>query len=249
MKVLALIPARGGSKGIPRKNILPIAGKPVIAYSIAQARASKRVDRVVVSTDDAEIAEIAAAHGAEVPFRRPAEFARDDSPDIDVFLHALRHLRDHEGYRCDYVVHLRPPTVLRRTEDIDRAIDLLAADPEADSLRSVSPAALTPYKMWRGRGPYIEPVLSSPDGRELHSMPRQLLPQVFWQNGYVDVIRSRVILAGSMCGSRVMPFVVRHEVAELDYREDVEALERHLANADANLEPDDPGTAIERHAR
>ena len=104
MEVLALIPARGGSKGIPRKNLLSIGGKPAIAYSIEQAHASKRIDRVIVSTEDDEIASVAADWGAELPFRRPAEFAGDDSPDLDVFVHALTYLREHEGYHCE-----RPP--------------------------------------------------------------------------------------------------------------------------------------------
>jgi N-acylneuraminate cytidylyltransferase len=250
MEILALIPARGGSKGIPGKNILPIAGKPAIAYSIEHARTSKHIDRVIVSTDDEEIARIAEAHGAEVPFMRPAEFAQDDSPDIDVFMHALRHLREAESYSCDYVVHLRPPTVLRDVEDIDRAIECVLEHPKADSLRSVVAAELSPYKMWKRKGSYIEPLLSSADGTELHSLPRQGLPQVLWQNGYVDIIRSEVIFAGSMCGSKVLPFLVTREVPELDYVEDLEVLEAHLRKEGLEIDAKpvaSPSTV--RHAR
>src|SRR4249919_39335 len=111
--ILALIPARGGSKSIPRKNLLPIAGKPLIAYSIEHALMSQHVTRTVVSTDDPEIASVARACGAEVPFMRPAEFAQDLSTDLEVFRHALTWLREHERYECGLVVHLRPTGPVR----------------------------------------------------------------------------------------------------------------------------------------
>src|SRR3954469_2165589 len=134
-EVLALIPARGGSKGIPRKNVIDIAGKPLIAWSIEHALAAARVTRVVVSTDDEEIASVAAAWGADVPFLRPAEFAQDLSPDIDVFRHALEFLA-RESYTPEMVVHLRPTGPVRRVDDIDAAIGLLASDPDADAVRA-----------------------------------------------------------------------------------------------------------------
>ena len=118
-EVLALIPARGGSKGIPRKNLMPLAGRPLIAYSIEQATSARHITRVIVSTDDEEIARVARDHGAEVPFMRPPEFALDLSPDIDVFRHALTWLRDNESYVPELVVHLRPTGPVRRIELID----------------------------------------------------------------------------------------------------------------------------------
>jgi len=137
-RVLALIPARGGSKGIPGKNIMTIGGKPLIAHTILQAQASQRINRVIVSTDDEQIAAVSREWGAELPFIRPAEFAQDLSPDIDVFRHALNWLREHEGYVPDLVVHLRPTGPVRRIVLIDQAIGELAAHPEADALRSVA---------------------------------------------------------------------------------------------------------------
>lgn len=246
-EVLALIPARGGSKGIPRKNLLEVAGKPAIAYSIGHAQASRYVDRVVVSTDDDEIAAVARSYGADVPFLRPAELAGDLSPDVDTFVHALRTLSQAEGYRCDYVVHLRPPTVLRAVEDIDEAIELICADPDADSLRSVSPAELSPYKMWRSEGKYLDPLLADSRWPQPHSMPRQLLPQVYWQNGYVDVVRSDVILAGSMTGKNVLPYLVDKGVREIDEPEDVERLEAFIRAHGTSPPPRDPD-ARRRHA-
>lgn len=122
MATLGLIPARGGSKGIPRKNVLPIAGRPLIAWTIAAARAASAIDRVVVTTDDAEIAAVAAEHGAEVPFLRPAELARDETPGIDPVLHALDMLPG-----VDTLVLLQPTSPLRTADDIDAAAALSAA--------------------------------------------------------------------------------------------------------------------------
>ena len=236
-EVLALIPARGGSKSIPRKNLLPLAGKPLIAYSIEQARSSRFVVRTVVSTDDGEIAAMARRYGGEVPFMRPAEYAQDTSPDIDVFRHALQWLAEHEGYRPELVVHLRPTGPVRRVEVIDRAIGLMLEHPEADALRSVSVPVQTPYKMWRIEGHYLRPLLEVKGQTEPYCMPRQSLPEVWWQNGYVDIIRPRTILElGLMCGHTILPFVVDEPMLEIDYVENLPAVEEALARL-ARAEP------------
>lgn len=242
-EVLALIPARGGSKGIPRKNVIPLAGRPVIAWSIGHAQESRHVTRVVVSTDDDEIAEVARAWGAEVPFRRPAEYAGDLAPDIDVMRHALAYLDDHEGYRPDLVVHLRPTGPVRRVADVDAAIERLAARPDADALRSVSLAHQTPYKMWRlGDDDTMTPVLELPGVRDCQSRPRQLLPPVYWQNGYVDVFRPRAVLAqDSMWGETVLAFVVESRLFDLDYPEDVPPVEDALRRLQAGDDVFGPG--------
>jgi N-acylneuraminate cytidylyltransferase len=230
VQILALIPARGGSKGVPRKNIMMIAGKPLIAYSILQAHASQRINRVIVSTDNEEIAEVARQWGAETPFMRPAEYAQDLSPDIDVFRHALTWLAENEGYRPDMVVHLRPPGPVRRVELIDQAIDLLAAHLEADALRSVRLALETPYKMWHITADgYLQPVLRIEGVPDCQSLPRQQLPPVYWQSGYVDVIRPRAILEkNSMWGDCAIPFIVDEPLYELDYPENIPAIEEAL---------------------
>ena len=229
--VLALIPARGGSKGIPRKNVMEIGGKPLVAWSILHARESSRITRIVVSTDDAEIASIAEHWGAEVPFLRPPEYSEDASPDIDAFRHALEYLAGHEAYRPDLVVHLRPTGPVRRIADIDAAIDLLTRHPEADAVRSVSLARQTPYKMWElCDDGTMQPVLRLPDLPDCQSRPRQALPLVYAQNGYVDVLRPRAVLEkNSMWGNHVLPFVMDTTLVDLDYPEDVEPVERALA--------------------
>lgn len=228
--ILALIPARGGSKGIPRKNVIWIGGRPLIAHSIEQARQSLHITRVVVSTDDDVIADISRSFGAEVPFIRPAEMAEDFSPDIDVFRHAICWLRDHEGYCPELVVHLRPTGPVRRVQLIDKAIEQMLQHPEADSLRSVSCPMQSPYKMWHiGKDGYLESLLRIEDLPDAHSMPRQMLPEVFWQNGYVDIIRPRTILEqDSMSGSKVLPYIVQEPIYELDYPESIVAVEAAL---------------------
>ncbi len=240
-RILALIPARGGSKGIPRKNLLPLAGKPLIAYAIGHAKASSSINRCIVSTDDAEIAAAACEYGAEVPFMRPPEYAQDLSPDIDVFRHALSWLREHENYVPDFVVHLRPTGPIRRAALIDSAISQLRDHPEADSLRSVMRPIQTPYKMWRIEGDCLEPLLRVPGMDDCQSVPRQMLPEVYWQNGYVDVVRPRAVLEmNSMWGRKALPFVVDEPLFELDYPEDIPHVEdglRRLAMGDSFSAP------------
>lgn len=230
-QVLALIPARGGSKGVPRKNVMKINGKPLIAYSILQAQASQRINRVIVSTDDEEIAQVARDWGAEVPFMRPVEFAQDLSPDIDVFRHALTWLKERQNYDPEVVVHLRPTGPARQVRIIDEAINLLAVHPEADAVRSVSIAMQTPYKMWRiNHLGILEPLFRLPSVPDCQSLPRQQLPLAYWQNGYVDIIRPRaVLLKHSMWGDCALPLVIEESILELDYPENIPEIERALS--------------------
>jgi CMP-N-acetylneuraminic acid synthetase len=249
--ILALIPARGGSKGIPRKNVMPIAGKPMIAYSILHAQASKHINRVIVTTDDEEIAAVSREWGAEVPFLRPAEFAQDLSPDIDAFRHALTWLKEHENYTPEAVIHLRPPGPVRRVELIDQAVELLLAHPEADAVRSVKRALQTPYKMWRiGEDGRLNPLLRLEGFDDPQSVPRQMLPMVYWQNGYVDVLRPRAVLEkNSMWGDHALPFIVEDKLFELDYPEDIPAIEEALRRLAEGLDPEaEGGQTAGRHS-
>ncbi len=225
-EILALIPARGGSKGIPRKNIMQVANKPLIAYSIDHAKYSRLITRVIVTTDDDEIAQVAKKHGAEVPFMRPSEFAQDLSPDIDAFQHALEWLAKHEFYKPDLVVHLRPTGPVRKIELIDEAIDLMISNADADALRSISRPSQTPYKMWSIENKRLKPLLRLEGLSDSCSMPRQMLPEIYWQNGYVDIIRPHTILKkNSMTGDIVLPFIVNDPIFELDYVEDLPEVE------------------------
>ena len=206
-EVLALIPARGGSKGIPRKNVREFVGYPLIAYSIAAGLQAEGVSRVVVSTDDPEIADVARQFGAEVPFLRPAELAQDDTLDLPVFQHALDWLERQENYQPDLVVQLRPTSPIRPRGLVDRAINLLIDHPEADSVRGVVPAGQNPFKMWQeGADGRLIPLLDAQGIKEPYNAPRQILPSAFWQTGHIDVIRPQVILkTGSMSGEMILP--------------------------------------------
>ena len=210
LKVISIIPARGGSKGIPKKNIVLMAGKPLVAYSIEQSLKCKYIDRTLVSTDDEEIAAIARSCGAEVPFLRPEELAADDTPDLPVFRHALDWLSKHEGYIPDLIVHLRPTSPLRKVRHIEEAIEKVMADSEADSIRGVCPPSQNPFKMWKIEGKYMEPLLISCEGlREPYNSPRQSLPEVYWQNGHIEVARYATIMQkNSMTGDNILPYVM-----------------------------------------
>lgn len=208
-EILALIPARSGSKSIPHKNVQPFAGKPLLAHSIEQARACPAITRVIVSTDSEAYAAIARQFGAEVPFLRPAEISGDASTDLEVFQHALRWLAAKEKKVPELCVHLRPTHPNRRIADIAAAIDVLRAHPEWDSVRSVVPAPEPPFKMWfRSTAGELMPVVTT-DIPEAHSRPRQTLPATFLQNASIDVIRSRTILEqNSIAGARIGSIVL-----------------------------------------
>lgn len=210
-EVLAIIPARGGSKGIPRKNIRSFAGHPLIAYSIAAGIRAETVTRVVVSTDDERIAEVARQYYAETPFLRPAELAQDDTPDLPVFQHALNWLAEHENYIPDAVVQLRPTSPIRPMGLVDEAVHILLSNPKADSVRGVIPAGQNPYKMWRidAYTGQLRNLLEVPGLAEPYNAPRQVLPPVYWQTGHIDAIRTATILEqGSMSGKFILPVMV-----------------------------------------
>jgi CMP-N,N'-diacetyllegionaminic acid synthase len=222
-EVLALIPARGGSKKVPRKNIINILGKPLIAWSIEAALKAKLISRVIVTTDDQEIAEVAQKFGAEVPFLRPAEISGDFSLDIEFHRHALEWLRDHERYIPDMVINLRPTSPSRNPSIIDKAINLFALTPTADSLRAIHLAPKTPYKMWViDDNGYIQPVAHIPGMREPYNMPRQKLPPAYSQDGYIDITRPSIVLEkNSTTGDYVLPFIVDEPTIDIDTYDDI----------------------------
>jgi N-acylneuraminate cytidylyltransferase len=214
MEVLAIIPARGGSKSIPKKSIYPILGKPLLAYSIQSALESDQISRAIVTTDDEEIAAVARKYDADVPFIRPKELAGDTVLDLPVFQHALKWLKENEDYTPDLVVHLWPTSPYRRKGDLDKAIDMIWGDNNATCVRSITYPSQPPFKMWRrDKGKYLTPLLQKEyadfyaKNKEPHAMPRQILPEVMFQSGYLSVIRPSVILEeNSMHGGKILPF-------------------------------------------
>jgi len=210
--IVVIIPARGGSKSIPRKNIKPLGGVPLIAYSIAAGLESKQVNRVIVSTDDEEIASIAKQWGADVPFLRPAELAEDHVTDLPVFEHTVRWLSEND-HIPDIVLQLRPTSPFRPPNCLDEAITKLLNDDQADSVRGVTPSGQNPFKMWRIENEVMSPLLQS-EYNEPYNMPRQKLPSTFWQTGHIEVIRTHTILEKkSLTGDRILSYVIDPQYA------------------------------------
>jgi CMP-N,N'-diacetyllegionaminic acid synthase len=230
VKIMAVIPARGGSKGVPRKNIANLGGNPLIAYTIEVAQKSKLIDASIVSTDDAEIAAVAKSYGADVPFLRPAELARDDSPDIDFLKHALDWVETRRGWHPDILVILQPTMPFRQVEDVDGALRFMI-DQNCDSVRTLAkPTHVTPYKMWFLDDPekgIISPVLKTEYFDQLLTdVPRQKLRPCYWQPGVVLATRAEFVRKGKVFGPDLRGYVVdiRHahdidEPADLEYAE------------------------------
>ncbi len=210
VEILALIPARGDSKSIPRKNIKEFAGFPLIAFSIAAAKQSRCVSRVIVSTDDNEIAQVAREYGAEVPFKRPRELARDDTLDFPVIEHAVHWLSEKESYHPEFIVQLRPTSPIRPQNMVDEAVEIILNHLEADSVRGVVPSTQNPYKMWfideEGK---LKPLLKATGIAEPYNAPRQNLPNTYWQTGHIDVIRTEMMLKKkSLSGDVILPLMI-----------------------------------------
>lgn len=228
MSVLAIVPARSGSKSVPDKNVASFRGRPLLAHSVEHGLRARNVDRVIVSTDSERYRELALAAGAEAPFLRPASLAGDLSTDLEVFAHALDWLECYEGYRPEICVHLRPTSPTRRARDVEGAVAMLLAHPSADSVRSVTLAPQTPYKMWRlGDDGALRPLLQ--DGPpEAFNLPRQALPPVYVQNASIDVVRASVIRErGSMTGGRVLAYVM-DSLADVDDWQELAQLEHDV---------------------
>lgn len=227
-KTIAIIPARAGSKGIKNKNVLNIGGKPLIAYSIEHALKCPSVGRVIVSTDSEDIARIAKDYGADVPFIRPTDLAEDHVLDLPVFVHALDYLKEAEGYQPEIVVHLRPTAPYRKTEWTEDCIRILAENPEAQSVRSVSLVNQHPYRVFEiDAGGYLVPVMKDRHP-EPYLLRRQDLPDNYYYNCVIDVTRySTICDSGSMTGNRMLPYIIpQDDVIDLDTPLDLEILEK-----------------------
>lgn len=227
LKTIGIILARGGSKRIPRKNVKELGGKPLIAYTIEAAHKAQTLERVILSTDDAEIAEVARAFGCEVPFMRPAELGADDVVDYPVILHALAWLKEHEAYVPDIVVQLRPTSPLRTEKDIDDAVQLLSKHPEADSVRTVTEPEQSPYKMYGiDEEGYLAPLLPVPGHAESFNLLSAQLPKAYKHVGYVDAVWHRTLVAkGKMTGDKILPLVLPHAYSGINTPEDWEHYE------------------------
>lgn len=207
MEILGFIPARGGSKRIPKKNIYPLNGKPLIAYTIEAAKISS-INRILLSSDSQEIADIAVEYGLEVPFLRPTELARDDSIIEDAIIDTLRRLKKSEGYEPEVIVLLHPTTPLRTTDHINESIDLLM-NKGADSVVSVSEPMEHPGDMvyWVKNGK-IRFLLE--DLIESGKTQRQGYPECFFLNGVIYTFTVLSLMkSGSRFGEKTVPYLMK----------------------------------------
>jgi CMP-N-acetylneuraminic acid synthetase len=223
--IVAIIPARGGSKGVPGKNIKLLANFPLIAYSIAACKLSKKIDRVIVSTDSPEIVNISKCYGAEIPFMRPAEISQDNSTDLEFVKHALDWFQKYEKDEPEYLVHIRPTTPLRDPIFVDNAIEKILADPVSTGLRSVHEIPESPYKMFKITDGYLTGLYPDDPRPEYYNLPRQKFPPVYKPNGYVDIIKQKTVRnSSSLHGSKMLAFITPTAV-EVDSPEEFQYLE------------------------
>ena len=213
MNAPAVILARGGSKGLPGKNIKEIKGTPLLAFPILAAKKSKYISDIYVSTDDDSIKEAALKYGAKV-IDRPASLATDDSLDIE----AMRHVVDHLSSGYDFIVHLRATTPMIESSILDEAIEYFLSNPESTSLRSAHEVPEPPYKFFREKDMYWEGLFDHELSGEYYNLPRQSLPKVYHPNGYVDIVRPEVFMnSDALHGNKMLSFVT-------DYAYEVDTL-------------------------
>lgn len=223
--VIAIIPARSGSKGVVDKNIRLLGGHPLIAYSIVAAQLANGIDRIIVSTDSEKYAKIARDYGAEVPFLRPDEISRDSSGDYEFIKHALDWLQDNEGYQPEYLVHLRPSTPFREVCYIESAIEAIKKDKKATALRSLHEMPQSAYKTFEIEGGYMKTVCRDSFDIETANRPRQMFKTTYDANGYIDIIRTSYVIANKKIhGDRVIAYITPRAF-EVDMPEDFEYLE------------------------
>jgi CMP-N-acetylneuraminic acid synthetase len=228
LRIAAVIPARGGSKGIPYKNLADLGGRPLIAWTIAAAKAAQGLDRIIVSTDDEKIAAAAREHGAEVPFLRPSEFSGDNAPALDVITHALKELRARDGEPYDAVAYLQPTSPFRSAAQLTEAVTLFARE-RPDTLVSVTavPHNMVPASLMQPLGTSAPLLLQSPAGQKLR---RQEKEKLFARNGPAILIVSAADaqLRGRLYGERVLGFEMdRLSSLDIDDPIDLE-MARHL---------------------
>ena len=229
-EVLALIPARGGSKGVPGKNIMELGGFPLISYSIYACGMCKKINRIIVTTDSQEIAKVAVQYGAEVPFLRPGEFAGDMSADYGFVKHALDWLQINEGCVPELIVHIRPTTPLRDPAIIEKAINLMIESPDYSSLRSGHLASESPFKWFLRNEEGLFKSISEGVSNEEANSGRQKFPDVYIPDGYVDILRTSYVLeSGILHGEKMFGYVSPY-CTEVDTIDDFMCLEYELNN-------------------
>ena len=212
IKILCIIPARSGSKGLPHKNIMDFKGKPLLSWSIEHAQQSKYSNniKIIVSTDSEKYAEISKQYGAEAPFIRPENISGDISTDFECIKHCVDWLKENENYEPDIILHLRPTQPCRRVEHLNKAIETFIINRDKyDSLRSVIPIEKSPYKMYSINNEELTPLFNEVNNiKEPYNQARQLLPQCYLHNGYIDILNTDILTNNTISGTKIYPFVM-----------------------------------------
>ena len=227
-KTICIIPARSGSKGIVDKNIINLGGHPLIAWSIKAALETKLINQVYVSTDSENYKQIAIKYGATVPFLRPSNISQDTSIDIEFINHTVNKLKEIEDYTCDYILQLRPTQPCRSNGLIDDCLDKFIGS-KFDSLRTVIPVEKTPYKMYKIDGDELVPLFKNINGiTESYNIGRQYLPKTYLHNGYVDILKPK-LLEKNMISGNILAYEMGYESnIDIDSLQDWEKAENFL---------------------
>jgi len=228
LNIVTVIPARGGSKSIPQKNIQLLNGKPLVKYSIDYSLKSSLTTDTIVSTDSKDIANISRQCGAKVPFLRPKEFAEDDTPDYPVIKHALDTLERLNNNIIDVIILLRPTSPLRPPNLIEMGIDLLKRFPKATSVRSVTKTKEHPFRQWQKNGNFIRGFEVSI--KESYNLPRQKLPEIYFQTGDIEIVKRNTLISGSISGENVLPLLIDHSsMLDIDEISDLEVANKMIS--------------------
>ena len=220
VNIIALIPARFGSKGIHKKNILDFKGKPLLAHSIIYAKKSSIVNDVIVSTDSKEFASISNKFGARTPFLRPSSLSGDTVQDYPVVNHAVNFLENENKCKIDFIALLRPTSPLRPSNLIEKAYKLIQNNKLATSVRSVVPTKQHCYRQWFREDDKLVPIINNI--HEPYNLPRQRLPTSFFQSGDIEFIKRSVLLNNSVSGDYVLPLLLKSEdLYDIDTFEDL----------------------------
>ena len=228
MNILCLIPARSGSKGIKNKNILKVNGFPMLVWSIKQAQESKysKYMKIVLSTDSEEYRKIGLEYGAEVPFLRPNEISGDLSTDQEFIEHAVNFYQK-KNYEPDFILQLRPTYPTRKVKILDECLNIfLEKRYEYDSLRTIVPFEKSPFKMYKIQENILKPLFKEVNNtKEPYNQCRQVLPQTYLHNGYIDILNTEIIKKGTISGDKIYPYIMnKDEIHDIDTLEDLKKI-------------------------
>lgn len=222
MNIVAVIPARSGSKSIKDKNITPYRGKPLIYHSIKTALKSKYIDRVIVSTDSSKYKKISMKFGAEVPFLRPKKYSSDNSVDYEYILHVSKFLIKNK-YFPDLIILLRPSTPNRNSYVVDKGIKyFIKKINKYDSMRSVSEFSQPPQKLFMIHKDRLKGFFDKTLTGEYHSLPRQKYPKTYLPNGYIDIFKPKFFLKKKLLHGKICPFITK-QTLDIDYKKDLKS--------------------------